>query len=307
MKKILLTLILGFNILYSLSQNCHIAFTPLVIPSSTGGDNTHVDNYLYNRLRSLILNNGGIAIENNQFAIAMSYDILNKQVLSGIPIKIVYNLNISMFIVDTNNKKIYSSFNTEVKGIGDSETKALINCFKGIGLANNNIKQFIEKGEKGIIDYYDNNYQKIIAKATSDAALKNFDTAIYALLCIPECCKGYEAALIHLPVIYKQFVNQHCNENLAQARAAWYASPNSDGASVAGVYLSEIYPDAACYKDAMDLFKEIKRQLGEEWKFMMKQYNDAVAIETQRMEMMREIAIAYAKNQPKETINIFCK
>ena len=72
-------------------------------------------------------------------------------------------------------------------------------------------------------------------------------------------------------------------------------------------YLSEIYPDAACYKDAMDLFKEIKRQLGEEWKFMMKQYNDAVAIETQRMEMMREIAIAYAKNQPKETINIFCK
>ena len=120
MKKILLTLILGFNILYSLSQNCHIAFTPLVNPSSTGDDNTQVDNYLYNRLRSLILNNGGIAIENNQFAIAISYDILNKQVLSGIPIKIVYNLNISMFIVDTNNKKIYSSFNTEVKGIGDS-------------------------------------------------------------------------------------------------------------------------------------------------------------------------------------------
>lgn len=307
MKKILLTLILGFNILYSLSQNCHIAFTPLVIPSSTGDDNTQVDKYLYNRLQSLMLNNGGTPIENNQFAMAISYDILNKQIASGTPIKIVYNLNVSMFIVDTKNNTVYSSYNTEVKGIGDNETKALVNCFKSIGLSNKNIKDFIEKGEKSIIDYYDSNYQKIIAKATSLAAMKNFDAAIHALLCIPECCKGYETALSHLPVIYKQFVNQHCNENLAQARAAWYASPNSEGASVAGVYLSEIYPDAACYKDALALFKEIKIQLGEEWKFMMKQYNDAVAIETQRMEMMREIAIAYAKNQPKEAINIFCK
>lgn len=47
--------------------------------------------------------------------------------------------------------------------------------------------------------------------------------------------------------------------------------------------------------------------MGEEWKFMMKQYNDAIALERQQMNMMREIALAYAKNQPKETINIFWK
>ena len=150
-----------------------------------------------------------------------------------------------------------------------------------------------------------NNYQKIIAKAKSDAAMKNFDAAIYTLMCIPECCIGYNAALEALPSIYQQFVNQHCNENLAQARAAWYASPNSDGASIAGVYLSEIYPDAACYQDAQLLFQEIRKQMGEEWKFMMKQYDDAISIERQRLDMMRDIAIEYVKNQPKETVNIF--
>ena len=39
----------------------------------------------------------------------------------------------------------------------------------------------------------------------------------------------------------------------------------------------------------------------------MKQYNDEIALERQQMNMMREIALTYAKNQPKETINIFWK
>lgn len=308
MKRIILILILGVHAIYSFSQNCDMAFVSIVAPSSDGSYYPQVESYLNNRLQNLSINsNNASSITNDQFAIAASYNILDKQIVNGTPIKIVYNLNVSLFIVDLKGEKIYSSFNTELKGIGDNETKALINCFKGINLNNNNIKGFIEIGKKKIIDYYDSNYEKIITKARSDAAMKNFDAAIYSLMSIPECSKGYEAALNLLPVIYQQFVNQHCNENLAQARAAWFASPNNDGASVAGVYLSEIYPDAACYKEAMELFKEIKRQMGEEWKFMMKQYSDAIAIERQRMNMMRDIAIAYVKNQPKETVNIFWK
>lgn len=308
MKRILLTFVWELNILYSLAQNCDIALAPIVTQSFDGSYYPQVESYLNNRLQNLTLNNGGTsAIENDQFAIALTYDILDKQIIGGVPIKVVYNLNVSLFIVDLKNKKMYSSFNTELKGVGDNETKALVNCFKVISLKNTQIKDFIEVGKKKILDYYDNNYQKIIAKAKTDAAMKNFDAAIYSLLCIPECSKGFEIALHHLPGIYQQFVNQHCDENLAQARAAWYSSPNSEGASVAGVYLSEIYPDAACYKEALELYKEIKRQMDEEWKFMMKQYSDAIAIERQRMDMMRDIAIAYAKNQPKETVNIFWK
>lgn len=306
MKRLSLICILGMSLLCSFAQDCVIALQPIVTPSADGNYFPQVESYLTNRLRGLTIGGAGVSsLDNNQFALAATYDIIDKQIITGAPTKVVYNLSVSLFVVDLKANNIYSTFETELKGVGDNETKALINSFKAINKGNGNIKKFIAEGTSKIVDYYNNNYQKIIAKAKSDAAMKNFDTAIYALMCIPECSSGYNAALETLPIIYQQFVDQHCNENLAQARAAWYASPNSDGASIAGVYLSEIYPDAACYQEAQQLFQEIRKQMGEEWKFMMKQYDDAIAIERQRLDMMRDIAIEYAKNQPKETINIF--
>ena len=308
MKRILFALILSVNVLFTFSQECNIALQPIVVPSSDGSYYPQVESYLTNRLQNITLEAGEMSsLSSEQFGIALSYNTLDKQVIGGVPAKIVYNINASLFIVDLKGKTVYSSCSLELKGIGNNETKALMNCFRGLDVGNESVKRMIQDGKKQIINYYDNNFTRIIAKAKTDASMKNYDAAIYSLLSIPECSKGYGAALEMLPIVYRQFVNQHCNENLAQARAAWYASPNSDGASVAGVYLSEIYPDASCYQDAMQLFKEIRKQMGEEWKFMMKQYNDAIALERQQMNMMREIALAYAKNQPKEPINIFWK
>lgn len=308
MKRILFALILSVNVLFTFSQECNIALQPIVVPSSDGSYYPQVESYLTNRLQNITLEAGEMSsLSSEQFGIALSYNTLDKQVIGGVPAKIVYNINASLFIVDLKGKIVYSSCSLELKGIGNNETKALINCFRGLDVGNESVKRMIQDGKKQIINYYDNNFTKIIAKAKTDASMKDYDAAIYTLLSIPECSKGYGAALEMLPIVYRQFVNQHCNENLAQARAAWYASPNSDGASVAGVFLSEIYPDASCYQDAMQLFEEIRKQMGEEWKFMMKQYNDAIALERQQMNMMREIALAYAKNQPKETINIFWK
>ena len=308
MKRILFALILSVNVLFTFSQECNIALQPIVVPSSDGSYYPQVKSYLTNRLQNITLEAGETSsLSSEQFGIALSYNTLDKQVIGGVPAKIVYNINASLFIVDLKGKTVYSSCSLELKGIGNNETKALMNCFRGLDVGNESVKRMIQDGKKQIINYYDNNFTRIIAKAKTDASMKNYDAAIYSLLSIPECSKGYGAALEMLPIVYRQFVNQHCNENLVQARAAWYASPNSDGASVAGVYLSEIYPDASCYQDAMQLFKEIRKQMGEEWKFMMKQYNDAIALERQQMNMMREIALAYAKNQPKETINIFWK
>lgn len=308
MKRFFLIIALGLTSLIAFTQNCDVALQAIVSPSSNSVSYPQVDSFLFNKLQSLIEgSNGGSALTSDQFAIVSSYDILDKQIVSGSPTKIVYSLSLSLYIVDLRENKVFSSFNAELKGVGSNETKALINSFKSINLGNARIKDFIADGKGEIIAYYDKNYHKIIAKAKADASMKNFDAAIYRLLNIPECSVGYEAALELLPVIYKQFVNQYGNENLAQARAAWYASPNSDGASIAGLFLSEIYPDAECYNEAMSLFQDIKKQMGEEWKFMMKQYDDALEMERLRMQIMKEIAMSYANNLPDETVNVFWK
>ena len=43
------------------------------------------------------------------------------------------------------------------------------------------------------------------------------------------------------------------------------------------------------------------------WKFMMKQYDDALEMERLRMQIMKEIAMSYANNLPDETVNVFWK
>ena len=308
MKRFFLIIVLGLTSLIAFSQKCDVALQVIVSPSSNGVSYPLVDSFLFNRLHSLIADsNGRGALASDQFAIVSSYDVLDKQIVSGSPTKIVYSLSLSLYIVDLRENEVFSSFNAELKGVGNDETKALINSFKSVNLGNVRIKDFIAEGKGKIITYYDKNYHKIIAKAKADASMKNFDAAIYRLLNIPECSEGYEVALEVLPAIYQQFVNQHGNENLAQARAAWYASPNRDGASIAGLLLSEIYPDAECYNEAMSLFLDIKKQMGEEWKFMMKQYDDALEMERLRMQIMKEVAMSYANNLPDETINVFWK
>lgn len=291
------------------AQDCDIPLSPVVTPSADGNNFAQVESYLTNRLRMLTSKaNITAGLTNGQFAITCGYDIIDKQIISGEPTKIVYSINCVMHVVDLKGKRIYSSYSKELRGIGDNETKALINTFQKVNLDNADIKNFVQQGKLKIIEYYDGNYQNIIKDAKANAAMKNFDAAIYSLMSVPECCKGYDAVAKEAKSVYQQFVNQHCNENLAQARAAWIAAPNSEGAATASVYLSEIYPDATCYGDALELAKEIKKHMGEEWKFMMRRYNDGISLERQRIKAMRDISIAYANSLPKtEVTNIFLK
>ena len=302
MKKYIFSFILCSMSMLMHAQNCDIVLRPLITQSTNedGSRYPQVVDYLTNRLRVLTSEAGGVGgMENSQFALAFDYDVIDKQIVSGVPTKIVYKVNVSMHIVDLKAQKVYATYSKEMKGIGDNETKALVNTFQKINVSNIEIRNFVQQGKRKIIDYYDNNYQNIIKVAQSLAVMKNFDAAIYNLMLVPECCKGYEAVNKELMKVYQQFVNQHCNENLAQARAAWIAAPNSEGAATASVYLSEIYPDAACYGDAVELADEIKKKMGEELKFMMRQWANNISLERQRINAMRDISIAYANSHPK--------
>ena len=85
---------------------------------------------------------------------------------------------------------------------------------------------------------------------------------------------------------------------------AWAAEQNATGAQKAGEFLAEIYPDAKCYEDAMNLYKEIKGKVLDDWEFEMKQYQDGIDLEKQRINAMREVGVAFGKGQQPTTTNI---
>ena len=58
-----------------------------------------------------------------------------------------------------------------------------------------------------------------------------------------------------------------------------------------------IYPDAKCYKEGMDLYREIKDKVLDDWKFVMKIYQDGVDIEKERIKAWRDVGVAYGNHQ----------
>lgn len=280
----------------SYGQNCLIPLQSLVNTDCS----PEVSNYITNKLKSLTSTSDAMgAIENAQFAITLDYNVRDKQILSGSPTKIIYVIEATIQILDLKGNRNFATYTKDIKGIGDNEQKALINAFQKINSTDINLKKFLNEGHNRIIDYYNTNYEQIINKARLLASTRHYDEALYNLMTIPECCNGYGLVMNVSYTIYQQFIDQHCNENLAQARAAWIASPNREGAISASIFLSEIYPDAACYEDAIHLANEIKNQMGEEWKFTLKQWDDNISLERQRIEAMREIGISFAKSKTK--------
>ena len=91
-----------------------------------------------------------------------------------------------------------------------------------------------------------------------------------------------------------------------QAQGKWSASQDKDGADATIALLSTIDPQSNCFKDAtsfLDLiYTEIKDKIDEleqrEWDMKMKAQQDATDLESQRLDAVKEVAKAYAKNRP---------
>ena len=254
---------------------------------------------LKNKLQHIATINGlGAGMLNQRFIITSNISIMTKDIVAGPPQQIAQNIEATFYIADYIDKKVFSNITLELQGVGTNDNKAFIDAIKNIKPANEKFKKFISSGKNKIIEYYNNQCDIIINTANSLAGMKRYDEAIYNLTMIPDACREcYNKSLVAIKPIYQAFLDQKCNENIAKANAAWAASQNSHGANEAGQFLSQIYPDAKCYNEAQQLFKEIKAKVLDDWKFEMKKYNDSVSLESQRIQSYRDIGVAYGNHQ----------
>ena len=296
-------LFIFFSCLKGFSQDCDVPLN-VIVPNQIESLDATSESQIRNKLKHIAVQNGIGGGNFSPFALTVSFDVTNKEILPGATTKYAYVFNVNLFIVDTQDQKIYASTSTEVRSVGNSQTKAYVAAIKKISPNNKDIQAFVATGRQKMMDYYNRNYFTIIKKAQSYATLRDYEKALFLLMSIPECCTGYDKVLAEVKNVYQQFVDFKCASNLAQAQAAWASGFTRENASVAGVFLSEIYPDASCYADAQELFKEIKEHMGKEWDFKLKQWDDKISVEKQRLEHMREIVLAYAQNQPKENVDI---
>ncbi len=260
---------------------------------------------LKNKLTQLLTRNGIASMDYmGQFFLTAFVVPLTKDVVSSAPMKMSETMDMTLYIADYTNKVIFSSTSLTLRGIGETESKCYMSALKNMPTTSPAIEEFVKKGKDKIIAYYDREAANIIKTAQFLASTKQYEEALSMVVTIPMQCNKYDEALQAGLSIYQQYLDNRCAVNLAAARQAWAAEQNATGAQKAGEYLANILPDAGCYDEAMALYKEIKGKVLDDWKFEMKQYEDTVDLEKQRINAMREVGVAYGRGQQPTTTNI---
>ena len=297
------------NTLSKSDDLARISLTP-VVPEQMDGMPENALSVLDNKLQQIATSNGLGGINyNTRFIITCKVVLITKDIIPGPPGMHAYNMDVTLYIADYFSKNVFATTTISAKGVGTNENKAYINGITNINAGSSQFKSFVEKGKQKIIEYYNSRCDFIIKEALTMASTDQYRQVIYKLMSIPDVCKDcYDKAMNEVPDVYKRFINYVCNKNLAAAKAVWTANPNSTGANAVAGYLADIYPDAACYGDAQKLIGEIgKKILADEkrnWNFMLKVWDDNVSLESQRINAMREIGVAWGNNQPQTIYDV---
>lgn len=248
---------------------------------------------------------------NNRFVMTTKVNITSKEVTPTTPVRILHKMDVTLFIGDVIENKIYESVMFNVFGLGQSETQSMIKAFDQIKPANPKLKEFVENAERKIVEYYTNNCQYILAEANSLAQQSKYDAAIAKLMVVPEVCKEcYGQCLDMIVEVYQSKIDNDGALFVQQARNKWIAARDYAAAIEALSILSEVNPKSKANSDANMLVEEINSHLREleataeelhkkEWDFAIKQYNERVNTQRKLIDAARDVGVAFGKNQPE--------
>lgn len=260
---------------------------------------------LETKVNQITTNNGmGGSAVNPRFIITAVLNVGTKDIIPGPPQMIAQNIDVTLFVGDAITNTVFSNTVVSIKGVGTNENKSLIDAIKNINPKNKDISAFLEEGKNKIISYYTTQCDFIIKDAETLAKLQKFDEAIYKLALVPEVCKDcYFKTSELVGNLFQQKIDTDCKAKLAKAKLLWSGQQNQIKAEEVIELLSEINPNASCFNDAANFAKQISNKLkaDEKVKFelALKKYNNKIALEKLQINAYREIAVEYAKNQPK--------
>jgi len=304
MKNLILIVLCYLTYSFCNAQNVsNIAIHPVIAASSEFPQ--QVQTSLMNKMMQVCTKHGvgGLSLD-NRFIMLANCVKTDSHVSPSVPTIYSIDLDISFYIGNSKDGALFSTFTIHSKGIGNNEMKAYSAAIKNVNPNSPSFANFINEGKDKIISYYNSQMSEIIASANSLAAQGNYDEAIATLMAVPEACEAnFKKAQNTATEIYKRKVNYEGGELLSQAKAVWAQNPNKENAENALNIASQIEPDSKYYAQAQQLIQSINARVkavdDREWASEEKHRQSEQALEKQRVKAIRDVAVAYARNQPK--------
>jgi hypothetical protein len=296
--------VLCFSILSNAQSSNEIGKVSLsvVIPESVGNLNDSQISKLDTKI-SQIVTLSGISDSgyNNNFIIYPKFAINETNVVEGGMQNItVVNAELSLFVKQVDTNILFSTISKTIKGSGSSRELAITNAIAKITTNDIGYKTFIEKSKTKIIQYYETKCSDIMKK--SDALVKNqqFEDALGLLMSVPEAISCHDQVQVKAIEAYNGFQKKNCSKQIQLARNTLATNDYVGTLNI----LSEIDPASPCFKESQTMAKSAETKVNAEekkqWDFQMKQYDDSVSLEKQRVDAIKDIAVSYYKSQTSD-------
>lgn len=205
MKKSLLSLL---SIVLLLSSMVADAQNIRVMPISGENVTESSASMLYNRLNQAVSLNGLSSTDNsNRFLLVTSVSVLSIEPTATTPINYVADVEISMFLVDNVKKILISQEILTKKGVANNEQKAVQEALKSVKARDPKLKKMITVGKNRILDYYNEECEKIMQTIETYLEMEMYDEALNELNAIPQIdadLKCYENSIDILSRISKE-------------------------------------------------------------------------------------------------------
>jgi len=261
-----------------------------------------------NKLRQLLTSTNGVAghVDFHCFALVPEYEVLGKSVTPGPPKQIVYQLQVSLQVLNTADGVVYEAYTTQLDGVGNTEQAAFSDAVKRLAPRNKELAGFISRAQDKILLYYNSNAEKLLARARTLEQTRRYDEALSVLMPIPSCCRGYDEAQQLVMDIWQHRINLESERLLLKAQSVWAAGQDAEAARQAAALLAQVDPESSSYAAAGTLMADIRKKVGEKsvWDIQLKVYDDSVDMARRRLDAAREVALAYAENQQEHPTNI---
>ncbi|MBF2709552.1 hypothetical protein [Flavobacterium soyangense] len=235
---------------------------------------------------------------NNNFVIYPKFAVNETNVVEGGMQNItIVSVELSLFVKQVDNNILFSTISKTIKGSGSNKELAITNAITKIAANDIDFKTFIEKSKTKIIQYYETRCSDIIKKSDGFVKTQQFEEALGLLMSVPDAVSCYGQVQVKAIEAYKGFQKKNCTKQMQLAKNA-IATNNYEGTLN---ILSEIDPASPCFKESQNIAKNIEVKVTAEekkqWDFQMKQYDDAVSLDRQRVDAIKEIAVSYYKSQ----------
>ena len=182
-----------------------------------------------------IITAGGMANEgfDNRFVITANIQEIELAETATTPMKVAIKLALTIYIGDGIDGTLFSSYTSEISGVGDSKEDACISAIRKLSPRKPELLSYIETGKQRIIQYYNTIYPNIIRTAKATAKNGQYDEAIGMLCTIPINSEFHEHAQNLIAEYGETSLEKYNQSLLIKAQSAWATSPNEYGAEKA--------------------------------------------------------------------------